>query len=116
MRALNGVHKVMQVTVSYRYTAYMSKEPLRQYHLNLSLGRNKLHKQNIYIFFLNNFIYPPVSAGTAECVRRVIYAQPSLTYHFPVQTKLQSLTKRTSDYDEFKGAPQPVQKYMSSNF
>lgn len=106
----------MQVAVSYPYTAYTSEEPLRQYSLNLSLGKNKLHQQNDLFFFFNNFIYPPVSAGTAECVRRVIYVQPSLTYHFLVQTKLQSLTKRTSEYDEFKGAPQPVQKHMSSNF
>lgn len=56
-------------------------------------------------FFLNNFIYLPVSAGTAECVRRVIYAQPLLMYHFLVQTKLQSLTKRELQSTSLKELP-----------
>lgn len=92
----------MQVTVSYPYTDYTCKEALRQYTLDLPLGRNKLHQQN---FFLNNFIYLPVSAGTAECVRRVIYAQPLLMYHFLVQTKLQSLTKRELQSTSLKELP-----------
>lgn len=45
------------------------------------------------VFLKNNFIYLPDSAGTAECVGRVIYTQPLLMYHFLVQTKLQSLTE-----------------------
>lgn len=82
------VHEVVWVTVSYPYTDYMCKEALRQYTLDLSLGETSYTSRN---FLKNNLICLPSSA---ECARRVIYAQPLLMCHFLVQTKLQSLTKR----------------------
>lgn len=46
----------MQVTVSYPYTDYTCKEALRQYTLDLPLGRNKLHQQNFF-FLIISFIF-----------------------------------------------------------
>lgn len=78
--------------VSYSCTAYMSAEFFRQYSLDMFFESSKLHqrgkKKNCFKIITSTIYF------LLCMLRRVICAQPSLTYqHLPMQSKLQSSTK-----------------------